>query len=557
MTGRERGAAPRRALDRGRESFRRRRWEDAYAQLSRADQETGLGTEDLERLATAAYLTGRDGECDLLRERGHRECLGRGEHVAAARCAFWLGFDLLLRGEEIRAGGWLGRARRLLDEVGHDCPEQGYLLVPLAIGQLGAGDPAATLATYEQVTEMGERFGDPDLTALGRLGRGEALAALGRIADATALFDEVMLAATAGELSPTVTGITYCAVVQACQEIFDLRRARAWTTALTQWCAAQPDLVPFRGQCLVHRAEILVLEGAWSEAAEAAGQACERLAPSPDPRRAEASEHPAAGGAFHQVGELHRLHGRFAEAEAAYREGARWGRQPQPGLALLRLAQGRGEAAAAALRRALAEASPPDRPALLAAEVEVLLTTGDTPAARAAADELAVLAARSEVELLRATAAQASGAVLRAEGRPEDALAALRAAWRGWHQLDVPYHAARVRVLLAMTCRDLGDDDAAEMELDAARRVFAALGAAPDLARVAALTRAVDPVAGLTEREVQVLRLVATGRTNRVIAADLVLSEKTVARHLANIFAKVGVSSRAAATAYAYEHGLV
>ena len=556
MTGRARGGPALRALDRGLESFRRQRWQDAYAELSRADHEAALGTADLERLATAAYLTGRDGECDLLRERGHRECRQRGEEVAAARWAFWLGFGLLLRGEEIRAGGWLGRARRLLDEGRHDCPEQGYLLVPAAIRQLGGGDPAAALATYERVGELGERFADPDLAALGRLGRGEALAAAGGTADAVALFDEVMVAATAGELSPTVAGIVYCAVIQACQEILDLRRARAWTSALTRWCALQPDLVPFRGQCLIHRAEILLLGGAWSEAAEAAGQACDHLT-SPAPHEDGTPGHPAAGGAFYQVAELHRLHGRAVEAEAAYRECSRWGRQPQPGLALLRLAQGRGEAAAAALRRALAEASPPDRSALLAAEVEVLLATGDTSAARATADELSALAARSGAELLRATAAQTSGAVLRAEGRPEAALPTLRAAWTGWHRLDVPYHAARVRVLLAMTCRDLGDDDAAEMELDAARRVFRSLGAAPDLARVAALTRASDPVDGLTEREVEVLRLVATGRTNRVIAADLVLSEKTVARHLANIFGKAGLSSRAAATAYAYEHGLV
>ncbi|WP_433787775.1 LuxR C-terminal-related transcriptional regulator [Actinomycetospora sp. CA-101289] len=548
---------PPRALDRGREAFGRRRWQDAYTDLSQADREDGLGTADLERLATAAYLTGRDGECEALRERAHHAGLRGGEEVAAARCAFWLGFGLLLRGEEIRAGGWLGRARRLLDEGRHDCPEQGYLLVPVAIAQLGAGDPAAAHAIYERVGAIGERFGDPDLTAFARLGRGEAQAAAGRSSEAAALFDEVMVAATAGELSPVVAGIAYCAVIQACQEILDLRRARAWTSALTQWCAAQPDLVPFRGQCLVHRAEILVLQGAWSEAAAAAGQACERLAAPAGPSEAAAPGHPAAGGAFYQVAELHRLHGRVAEAEAAYRECSRWGRQPQPGLALLRLAQGRGDVAAAALRRALAEAPAPDRSALLSALVEVLLATGDTPAARAAADELAVLAARSDVELLRAMTAQASGAVLRAEGRPVDALTTLRTAWRGWQELGVPHHAARVRVLLAMTCRDLGDDDAAEMELDAARRVFAALGAAPDLARVAALTRAADPVGGLTEREVQVLRLVATGRTNRVIAADLVLSEKTVARHLANIFAKVGVSSRAAATAYAYEQGLV
>ncbi|MDD7937175.1 LuxR C-terminal-related transcriptional regulator [Actinomycetospora lutea] len=557
MSGRGRRADTRCALDRGRESFHRRKWQDAYTELSHADADAGLGTADLERLATAAYLVGRDRECDALRERGHRECLRRGEDVAAARFAFWLGFGLLLRGDEVRAGGWLGRARRLLDDGRHDCPERGYLLVPLAIGELGGGDATAALATYERVGEIGERFTDPDLTALARLGRGEALADTGRTEDAAALFDEVMVAATAGELSPTVTGIAYCAVIEACQAISDLRRARAWTSALTQWCAAQPDLVPFRGQCLVHRAEILLLQGAWPEAADAARQACESLGAPAGAHGAEALGHPAAAGAFYQVGELHRLHGRVVEAEAAYRECSRRGRQPQPGLSLLRLAQGRGDVAAAALRRALAEASPLERPTLLAAHVEVLLAAGDTSAARRAADELTTLATPAHARLLHAMAARAQGAVLHAEGRPEDALGTLRAAWRTWQLLDVPYQAARVRVLLAMTCRDLGDDDAAEMELDAARRVFTALGAAPDVARVAALTRAPDPLCGLTEREVQVLRLVATGRTNRVIAAELVLSEKTVARHLANIFAKADLSSRAAATAWAYEHGLV
>ena len=315
MTGGARGVPTSRALDRGRASFDRRRWQDAYAELSHADDEAGLGTADLERLAAVAYLTGRDGECDALRERGHRECLGRGEDVAAARCAFWLGFGLLLRGEEIRGRRVAGSRAPAAGRGPARLPRTGLPAGADRHRQLGAGDPAAALATYEQVGEIGERFADPDLMAFGRLGRGEALVAAGRSTEAAALFDEVMVAATAGELSPTVAGIAYCAVIQACQEISDLRRARTWTSALTRWCAAQPDLVPFRGQCLVHRAEILLLQGAWPEAAEAAGEACERLAAPSDRPETEASGHPAAGGAFYQVAELHRLHGRVAEAE--------------------------------------------------------------------------------------------------------------------------------------------------------------------------------------------------------------------------------------------------
>jgi DNA-binding CsgD family transcriptional regulator len=341
-------------------------------------------------------------------------------------------------------------------------------------------------------------------------------------------------------------------VLEGCQELFDLRRAQQWTAVLTGWCAAQPDLVPYRGQCLLHRAELMQLHGAWSDAMEEARRAYERFL--------QPAAHPAAGAAAYQLAELHRLRGEAAEAEEAYRLASRRGREPQPGLALLRLAQGQLTAARAAIRRVLDEtADRPARAALLPAAVEIALAGGDVPAARAAADELARAAEELDAPLLRATAAAADGAVLLGQGDARAALAALGRAWTAWQELEAPYEAARARVGIGLACRELGDQDSAAMELDAARWVFRQLGAAQELARVEALAgrgRA-GAAGGLTAREVQVLRLVATGRTNRAIAAELVLSERTVDRHVSNIFTKRGVSSRAAATAWAYEHQLV
>lgn len=540
------------ALDRGRSSFAGAAWADAYAQLSAADRESALEPRDLERLAVAAYLIGRDQESFGTWERAHHELVGRADDVGAARCAFWLAFGLLNKGETARGGGWLARAGRLLDDGRHDCAERGYLVVAAAHQRVVDGDSAGGYALGRQAVEIGERFGDADLMTLARHEQGRALIGQGKPAEGVALLDEMMVAVTAGEVSPVVAGAVYCGVIEACHEIFDLRRAGEWSVALTRWCEAQPDLEPYRGQCLVHRAEIMQLHGAWPDAIDEVRRACEHFE-----RR---SDDPAAGAAFYQWGELLRLRGSFAEAEEFYRRASHQGREPQPGLALLRLAQGRVDAAVAAIRRVAGETRDrASRARALAAYVEIVLGAEDAGAARVAADELAGIAAESGVPMLRGMAAHAEGAVLLAEGDARAALVALRSAWAAWRELGVPHESARVRVLIGLACRRLGDEDGAAMELDAARWIFQQLGSTPDLARVEALSdRAVPaPPGGLTAREAEVLKLVATGVTNRSIAGELFLSEKTVARHVSNILGKLGLPSRAAATAYAYEHGLV
>jgi DNA-binding NarL/FixJ family response regulator len=432
-----------------------------------------------------------------------------------------------------------------------DCVEQGYLRYAIALRSVLEGEPSAGQAAFFEAAKIGAHFRDPELVALARIGQGRCLIYQGAIAEGLALLDEAMVAVTAREVSPVAVGDAYCTVIEGCQELFDLRRAQEWTAALSVWCDSQPDLVLYRGRCLVHRAEIMQLHGAWSDAMREVQRACERLA--------QPADQSAMGAAFYLKAELHRLRGEFAKAEDAYRQANQLGREPQPGLSQLRLAQGHIDAAHVAARRVLDEAQDPlTRSRVLGPYVEIALAAGVVGTARAAADELSSIAGELNAPYVNSLSAYATGSVLLAEGDPRAALTALRKAWAGWRELDAPHEASRARVLIGLACRALGDEDGTEMELDAARSVFEQLEARPDLAWVEALSRekTLKTADGLTAREVQVLSLVATGKTNRAIAAELVVSERTVDRHVSNIFTKLGVTSRAAATAYAYKHGL-
>jgi ATP/maltotriose-dependent transcriptional regulator MalT len=537
----------------GRDAVGAREWSRAYTALHAADRHGDLEADDLERLGLAAYLSGQDDAYDDAMERSVQLLTDADDVRRAARDAFWLALALFLRNEPARGGGWLSRAHRTLAEAGNPpCPEQGLLMIPAALHHLGSGDGEAASEVFDQVIAIGARFRDPDVTAFGVCGSGQAMVARGRRDTGLGLLDEAMVAVTADDVSPITVGIVYCAVVRTCHLAFDLDRAREWTGVLSRWCADQPDLVPFRGQCLVHRAQVLVMEGRWPEATAEIARARERLTDPPNQS--------ALGMAWYETGELLRRQGSHDDAEDCYRRASRHGHPPQPGLLLLRLAQGHTSEARSAVDAALAMAtSPADRWPLLAAASEVCCACGDLAAARSAAEELDAATREQPGTWLRAVAATAAGCVLLADGAPRDAGAVLRGAWQAWRELRVPYEAARVRILLGEVCAALGDTDGALLEWDAARYVFEELGAVDDLARVAARLSPAAPSrpSGLTERELEVLRLVAQGRTNREIAEVLVLSEHTVRRHLQNVFGRLGVSSRAAAVAFAVQHDLV
>ena len=536
------------SLEAARDAYARRDWSGARDRFRAARDAGDLSADDLHALADAEWWLGLVDESLAASEEAYRLFLQGAHPRQAASAAMWIALSLFLRGDDVAGSGWMSRAQRILRDQ-PECPEHGYVRYLLEVeGALGGSDLDAVASSAREVQEIGRRHADPNLAALGILGEGRALIKQGRVVEGNELLDEAMVAVLRDELSPEWAGNIYCHLMAACYELADFRRAAEWTRETTRWLESLPAAALFTGICRVHRSQVFQTAGAWEQAESEAMRVCEDLA----------NIHVASTAEGHyQIGELRRLRGDLAGAERAYSDAHERGRDPQPGLALLRLTQGKTDAAAASIRSGLAGTS--DRLArarLRAAQVEIACAARDLEAAGEASDELDEIASDYGSSGLDVMARHARGAVLLAGGDAAKALEMLRGACERWQELHAPYEGARVRLLLAEAYDLLGDSEAAVRELDAAEVVFAHLGAGPDANAVVALRGDPPLPDGLTRREAEVLALVAAGKTNREVATALTISQKTVARHLSNIFTKIEVSSRTEAAAYAFAHDL-
>jgi DNA-binding CsgD family transcriptional regulator len=522
-------------------------WVDDYHRLSGIDP-AGLTAEELEALADAAWMVCRLDESMATRQQAYVRYLETRENRPVARVAWRLFWDHLYGGETVVAMGWLRRARRHLAAMPEEA-EHGFVALADAELALNRGALDEAEAWARKAVEVGDRHSAQGLVALGLALLGRILIGHGRHDDGCASLDEAMTLVVSGQLDDFFAGAVYCALIAECREIADIRRGFEWTDAARNWSAALPATTPFHGICRIHRGEILCLRGAWAEAEAEIRTAGDELA---------AFKPRSAAEAFSALGELCRRRGDLTGAEEAFRRAHQLGGDPQPGLALVRLAQGNTTAASTALRGALADRSRPpmERAQLLAAQVEVALVIGDVGLADDAAVELCSIAGALDRPAAHARATQARGAVRLANGDLGGAMGDLRAACAIWCDLGLPYEEAQTRLLIGSAAQTMGDEEGAVLEVQAACVGFERLGAGAELRRATALLDRAPRPAGLTAREAEVLRLLAAGGTNREIAAELVISEHTVGRHVQNIFAKLGVSSRAAATAFAVGHHL-
>jgi DNA-binding CsgD family transcriptional regulator len=534
-------------LEAGRTAVAERRWADACELLARVEARDGLRASDLELLATAALLRGEARACIEALSRAYSAHLSAGDTAGAARSAGWLALNLIEQGDFTNSVLWAARAMRIVGAMAQPGALGGFVRMAPAVGQLGSGNPAEAAHAFEEILEIAQREGDRELEVFTRFGWGKSLIESGSVAEGFRQLDQAIAAVAAGEVAPLPTGVILCGAVSDAVLAFDLDRTTAWTAVLGRWCAEQPQLVAFSGQRHAIEAGLLLVRGAWPEAATAVEFALARF---------RAGDYRAIWGAPYQHAELSRLRGAFHSAEESYRRAGESGWEPQPGLSLLHLALGRTQRAQDEIRRSVAGADTITRRFLLPAVVEIEVAAGDHGAARRAVDELREGSTAATTPMLDAAIAAADARVLLAEGRTADALDTARVAARAWEAVGAPYEGARARVLAGRALHAIDEVEEARVQFDAARAVFLALGAEPAVAELA-LVIGHRRGGALTPRELEVLRLVSTGLTNRGIGVKLSLSEKTVARHLANIFGKLGISTRAAATAYAYENGLV
>lgn len=443
-------------LERARRAGADLRWRDTYEALSDLDRRSVLGADDLELLATAAFLRGCGPEAQQARLRAYQIHVSNGDVHRAVRCATRIGLERLSSGEVAQAAGCLpvsmsacsalvGQASALLGQA-EESAEHGYLLIPVAYEQLAMeGDFDAAASTAARAVRVGRRFGDPDLLALALAIQGRAMVESHRVQEGMASLDESVALVVAGGVAAPVAGLALTAALDAGVRAFELARCDEWTRALTRWCDGQEGMLAFRCRSLAHQAAFHHGHGRWEEALEVAERACERPVAQLDTT--------AAAAARYQQGEVLRLLGDLRAAEAAYRQASERGVDPQPGLALLRLAEGDTAAALAAIDRALGESRGGlGRARLLPARVEALLTAGDPSAAGETARELAAIAGQHGTPALEASAEQALASVLLAGGEALPALKASRRAYRVWRHFELPYEEARALLLIARCC---------------------------------------------------------------------------------------------------------